>query len=347
MTHHSRGDLGGNRAAFSLPAMLGGPIDSSPDVLTLRWLGTANFEVNAGGRVFLLDCHYDRGPRMRPIGFAPQDVVRASEIFIGHPHYDHISDAAAVAQRTGASVIGHPIASDVVVREGLNPKQTQGYRGLGEGDVVEFGEYRVRILHGFHLMADEDLPDPRPNVQALGEVRRQWEADLGPLTPEEQAHHDAVRARGSMDKAVLEEATLCLIFEFGDFRLVYRDSAGPISSEEQAFFEKLGGVDAAIVGFIGRPLMRRQLDERTLPLIELYRPKVLLAAHHDDLYPMFLDMATEPLKMAVSHVLPETTTVTPVYLEPVRIHLPSARVLAPGEGYTRIRIDPRRRTDPR
>jgi len=46
---------------------------------------------------------------------------------------------------------------------------------------------------------------------------------------------------------------------------------------------------------------------------------------------MFLDMATEPLKMAVSHVLPQTKTVTPVYLEPVRIHLPSGRVLAPDE----------------
>jgi hypothetical protein len=77
--------------------------------------------------------------------------------------------------------------------------------------------------------------------------------------------------------------------------------------------------------------MRRQLDERTLPLIELYRPKILLAAHHDDLYPMFLDMATEPLKMAVSHLLPETTTVAPVYLEPVRIDMRSGRVLGPGE----------------
>jgi hypothetical protein len=90
-------------------------------------------------------------------------------------------------------------------------------------------------------------------------------------------------------------------------------------------------VDAAIVGFIGRPLMRRQLDERTLPMVDLYRPKVLIAAHHDDLYPMFLDMATEPLKMAVSHLLPTTTTVAPVYLEPVRIHMPTGTVLGPNQ----------------
>ncbi|HET7738743.1 MAG TPA: MBL fold metallo-hydrolase [Tepidiformaceae bacterium] len=331
MPSHTRRDLGGNRSAFSLPAMLGGPFERDPDVLSLRWLGTANFEVTVGGRVFLLDCFYDRGPRMRPIGFGPEDVVRATEIFIGHPHYDHISDAATVAQRIGAKVVGHPIASQVVIKEGLDPKLTMGFRGLGEGDLVEFGDYRVRILHGFHLLADADKPDPVPNIGKLREAREFWEDDLGPLTPEEQAHKAAVEARGSMEKAVLEEATMCMIFEFGDFKLVYRDSAGPVSAEEQAYFDSIDGVDAAIVGFIGRPLMRRQLDERTMPLVETYKPKVLLAAHHDDLYPVFLDMATEPLKMAVSHVLPDTHVVTPVYLEPTRIHMPTGRVLAANE----------------
>ena len=331
MAPHSRGDRGGNRAAFSTPAMLGGPVETRPDVLTVRWLGTANFELTFGGRVLLLDCFYDRGPRMRPLGFGPEDVVRADQIFIGHPHYDHISDAAHVASRTGATVIGHPIAAYIEMREGLPVRQTLGMTGLGDDDLVDLRDFRVRVLHGFHLMADEDEPDPRPNIDRLREARAAWEADLGPLTPEEEAHRAAVMARGSMDKRVLEEATLCIVFEIGDFRLVFRDSAGPISAEEQRYFSAGGGVDAAIVGFIGRPLMRRQLDERTLPLVELYRPKVLLAAHHDDLYPVFLDMATEPLRMAVSHALPDTTTVAPVYLEPVRIDMPSGRVLQVNE----------------
>lgn len=331
MAAHSRGDGGGNRAAFSTPVMLGGAPDPRPGVLSLRWLGTANFELTFGGRVLLLDCFYDRGPRMRPLGFSPKDVTRADQILIGHPHYDHISDAALVAGRTGATVIGHPIAAEVVINDGLPARQTLGVTGLGDGDVIELADVRVRFLHGFHLMADEDQPDPRPNIDQLRQAREAWEADLGPLTAEEAAHRGAVMARGSMDRRVLEEATMCIIFEVGDFRLVYRDSAGPISAEEQRYFDATGGVDAAIVGFIGRPLMRRQLDERTLPLVDLYRPKVLLAAHHDDLYPVFLDMATEPLRMAVSHRLPGTTTVAPVYLEPVRIDVTDGRLLAPDE----------------
>ena len=332
MVHRSSGDRSGNRAAFATPAMLGGPVESRPDIVSLRWLGTSNFEVSFGGRVVLLDCFYDRGPRMRPLGFGPDEVVRADQIFIGHPHYDHISDAAHVAGQTGATVVGHPIASRVITAEGLPERQTLSLAGMAAGgDSADFADYRARVIHGFHLLAEADQPDPAPNIALLRESREQWEGDLGPLTPEEEAHHAAVRARGSMDAAVLEEATLCIVLEIGDFRLAFRDSGGPISAEEHAYFEATGGVDVAIVGFIGRTLIRRQLDERTLPLIERYRPKVLMAAHHDDLYPVFLDMATEPLRMAVSHAVPGATTVAPVYLEPVRIDMSTARVLSPGE----------------
>lgn len=323
---------GGNRAAFTTPAMLGGPIDTHPDVLTLRWLGTANFEVTFRDSVLLLDCFYDRGPRMRPLGFSPEDVVRAQQIFIGHPHFDHISDAAQVASQTGATVVGHPIAADVVIEQGLPARQTLGVTGLGDGDFIEYPEFKVRVLHGYHLFSEQEpAPNPRPAVDALRVARGEWESDEPPLTPEEEEWSARVHAKGASNPRVLEEATMCVIFEFGDFKLVYRDSAGPISKEEAGYFSTVDSVDAAIVGFTGRPLMRRQLDERTMPMVELYRPKVLMAAHHDDLFPVFMDMATEPLKMAVSHALPGTTTVAPVYLEPVRIHMPTGRVLQPGE----------------
>ena len=266
MTHHSLRDRGGNPTAYSAPAMLGGPVDRRPDILTLRWLGTSNFELTFGNRVILLDCFYDRGPRMRPLGFEVGDVQRAHEIFIGHPHYYHISDAAQVAIRTGATVIGHPIAAEVVTQQGLSAEQVVKVTGLGEGDLLEFDEYRVKVIHGLHLGADEDQPGPQPNIQTLREARESWESDLGPLSPEEADHLEAVRARGSHDQRVLEEATMCMVFEIGGFRLVYRDSAGPVSQEERAYFSGISGVDAAIVGFIGRPLMRRQLDERTMPL---------------------------------------------------------------------------------
>ena len=112
MTSADRNRRGGNRAAFSTPAFLGGPLNTHPDILTLRWLGTANFEVTFGDNVLLLDCFYDRGPRKRPLGFTPEEVTRADQIFIGHPHMDHISDAAQVAGQTGPINAPAPLRDD-------------------------------------------------------------------------------------------------------------------------------------------------------------------------------------------------------------------------------------------
>src|SRR5258706_327351 len=104
------------------PALTGGPMP--PDgILAVRWLGTTNFELAYNEQVFLLDAYYDRGPRNRPIGFAPADVKRADVIFVGHAHFDHMSDAASVATRTGATVVGAPTVTETAVSLGLPPRQ--------------------------------------------------------------------------------------------------------------------------------------------------------------------------------------------------------------------------------
>src|SRR5262245_5094965 len=83
------------------PAAAGGPIAESQDVVVVRWLGTTNYELSYRGNVFLLDAYYDRVPKSHPIGVAVKDISKASAIFIGHAHYEHISDAAPIARQTG------------------------------------------------------------------------------------------------------------------------------------------------------------------------------------------------------------------------------------------------------
>jgi L-ascorbate metabolism protein UlaG (beta-lactamase superfamily) len=124
-----------------------------------------------------------------------------------------------------------------------------------------------------------------------------------------------------MAPEVMTEGTMCLVIDVDGYRIVYRDSGGPVSDEERAFFAASPGCDLAIVGFVGRPLVRRQLTEATMPLVQAYQPKVVVPCHHDDLYPLFIDMATEPLKMRVHEELPAAATVQPVYVEPVTIGL--------------------------
>lgn len=314
---------------YRRPVMLGGAANADPDVLTIRWYGTSNYELNFRDRVVLLDTFYDRGPRMRGLGFGPGEVVRADAVLIGHPHYDHMSDAAQVALQTGAPVVIHPLGADVLTRDGLDTSKIISVTGRGEGDVLEFGEFTLRVLHGFH--AELGHPEQRVSLQALIEARRVWDRDLPPVTDDEEAYAAAVRARGSMAPEVMTEGTMCLVIDIDGYRIVYRDSGGPVSEEERAFFTANPGCDLAIVGFIGRPLVRRQLKEATMPLVETYQPKVVLPCHHDDLYPLFIDMATEPLKMRVHEQLPEASTVQPVYVEPVTIGLKTG-IVSQGDG---------------
>jgi L-ascorbate metabolism protein UlaG (beta-lactamase superfamily) len=306
---------------YRRPAMLGGPASTDPDALTIRWYGTSNYELNFRDRVVLLDTFYDRGPRMRGVGFSPSEVTRADAVLIGHPHYDHMSDAAQVAVQTGAPVVIHPLGADVLTRGGVDPAKITSVTGLGEGDVLEFPEFTLRVIHGFH--AELGHPEQQVSLKALIEARQVWERDMGPVTADEEAHAAAVRERGSMAPEVMTEGTMCLVIDIDGYRIVYRDSGGPVSDEERAFFSANPGCDLAIVGFVGRPLVRRQLKEATMPLVETYQPKIVMPCHHDDLYPVFIDMATEPLKMRVHEELPAASTVQPVYVEPVTVGLKS------------------------
>jgi L-ascorbate metabolism protein UlaG (beta-lactamase superfamily) len=313
---------------YGRPAMLGGPPNGDSGALVVRWHGTSNYELDFHERVVLLDAFFDRGPRTRPLGFSAVEVTRADAILIGHPHYDHIGNAAEIAEKTGASVVVHPMGADVLVRDGLNAGQIIEALGRDGGESLEFPGFTVQVIHGLH--ADLTHSERQASLQALLDARMLWESDLGPLSPAEEAQQAEVKRRGISTPEVYTEATMCIVVDIDGFRIVFRDSAGPVSDEEREFFTRHPGCDLAIVGFAGRPLVRRQLAEATLPLIEAYQPRIVLPCHHDDLYPALTDMPTEPLKMAVRERFPDIKVLQPVYLEPIQIGLKN-RVAIVGE----------------
>jgi glyoxylase-like metal-dependent hydrolase (beta-lactamase superfamily II) len=95
-----------------VPAAMGGPTPGDKNSIVLRWLSTSNYELAFRDQVILLDAYFEQGPRSRPTGIVPGEVKKTDAIFIGHPHFDHISDVGPVAQRTNARVIGAPITID-------------------------------------------------------------------------------------------------------------------------------------------------------------------------------------------------------------------------------------------
>jgi L-ascorbate metabolism protein UlaG (beta-lactamase superfamily) len=314
---------------YSLPVSLGGSEHPDPGVVTLRWFGTASFELAFGDRVLLLDNYYKRSPRDRPLGFAVEDVTRADLLVIGHPHGDHVGDTAAVSRRTDASAVIAELGADFLLGKGVSADRIHSVTGRGEGEVLDYDDYTVRALHGFHLSVDL-TPERRENLQAFQQARAAVEADFyGAPTAEENTITSEMLGRGVHTPEVNTEATLTYIIDIGGFTIAYRDSGGAISDEERAFVAAHGGVDVAILSINGLPQVRQQLEDVFLPLVRLYQPKVLIPAHHDEMWgnlndgvglrKLFNDVATEPLKERVHDELPGTITVQPGLIEPVTI----------------------------
>jgi len=313
---------------YSLPVSLGGSAHPDAGVVTLRWFGTASFELAFGDRVVLLDNYYERPPRNRPLGFDVSDVTRADLLLVGHPHHDHVADTVRVSQQTGAKAAIAEIGADYLLSQGLPVGQIHRVTGRGEGEVLDYNDFTVRVLHGFHL--DIGLaPEQAAKWQALLQARADFEADFfGATTSEEDAAAAVIAARGVHTPEVITEATLTYIIDIDGFTIAYRDSGGAIGDEERAYVAAHGPVDVAILSINGLPHVAQQLEDVFLPLVELYQPKILIPSHHDELWTnfggaglrkLFADVSTELLKERVHDELPATITAQPGLIEPVTI----------------------------
>ena len=313
---------------YSLPVSLGGPAHPDAGVVSLRWFGTASFELAFGDRVLLLDNYYERPPRNRPLGFGVEDVTRADLLLIGHPHHDHVADTARVSQQTGAKAAIAEIGADYLLGQGLPAGQIHRVTGRGEGEVLDYDDFTVRVLHGFHL--DIGLtPEQAQKWQALQQARDAFEQDFfGIPSKEEDSLAATIAARGVHTPEVITEATLTYIVDIDGFTIAYRDSGGAISEEERAFAAAHPGVDVAILSINGLPHVGQQLEDVFMPLARLYQPKILIPSHHDELWTnfdgsglrkIFADVSTEVLKDRVHEDLPSTITVQPGLIEPVTI----------------------------
>lgn len=294
------------------PAAVGGPMPPS-GILALRWFGTSNFELAYNGKVYLLDTYYDRGPRNKPIGFSVPEVKRADAIFIGHAHFDHMSDAVPVSNQTGAPVIGAPTVAEAAAAMGLPSGKMVTVRG---GEVLKYPGFTVEAILARHsTLAPEVLKAFRGAIDVAG----------GEPTPEEKAAEDIILKRGTFDPKVITEGTIAYLFTFDNgFRLAFRNSAGSITDAERAVMQRVGKTDVAIIGYIGQYLAKRQIAS-TLPLIQLYNPRLYIPAHHDEIAGTFIDIGLEPLFMALRDQMPGTSHVAPLYREPVCMDLRKAR----------------------
>jgi L-ascorbate metabolism protein UlaG (beta-lactamase superfamily) len=114
----------------------------------LTWLGHASWQVKTGQHTILVDPFLDDSPTS-PVKAGEVD---ADAILVSHGHFDHIADAAKIANRTGATVLANfEIATWLAQQHGV--MNTLG-ANLGGSAGLPFG--RVKLTPAFH---SSSLPD--------------------------------------------------------------------------------------------------------------------------------------------------------------------------------------------
>lgn len=298
----------------------GGPVPPhNSDHAVLRWLGSVNFEICYRDQVFLFNNYYDKAPqslrgtwRYPDIGFRAKDVNRATAIFVGHAHFDHMADTAQVAKQTGAQVFCHTTVHDKLISQGLKSNQiTQ----IKKGDVFNFNGVNVEAVHMYHSALFNTIMPSESVDQYHNLMEKEW--GNPPLTEEQKSEIEAIRAKGSWDEDIKEYGTYGFLFTFGDnFTAFMYDSHNPVLTDSfKEVMKRQGSIDIGTVGYQGGTAER--LSEYVWPVVLAYKAKYLWPAHNDVTPPGRGHVATQHLAQVAKNTFPDRHTIISLYREPV------------------------------
>jgi L-ascorbate metabolism protein UlaG (beta-lactamase superfamily) len=287
----------------------GGPPPHNPYTLVVRWTGFSNFELTYRDKIILLDAFIDRGSNYPPLGFAAADVKHADLIIIGHGHFDHMADAASIAVRTGALVVGAPVTTEKLQSQAVPAAQIRTVTGK-HGEVLQFDGFTVEPILARHAQPDPTITEVMEN--ALNAIAPK-------PSPAQEAETRAIRARGTSDPRVIREGTLAYIITLDNgFRIAFRDSGGHPTDYERSAMTRIGGVDLALVA-LSAEFLPSLTAQRAMEHMTLYKPDVFMPAHHDAAFSGHAPLwrATEPVFQALKDANPNVVTVSRGYREPV------------------------------
>ena len=220
----------------------------APEKISLKWLGVVGWEIRVGKTTILIDPFLTRRRAERNSEWhtdegAVLEVVNGADyILIGHSHADHAGDAAFIAKKFGAKVIGSRTTANLMLSAGIDPAKLTAIRG---GEKLDLGDFSVQVVESLH-----GVPQGQYEVSETKEL-------LAPV-PRILGRH------------FVEGGSFVYLFTFGNRRVLHQSTANFVE-------EKLPGLnpDLALLAEPGRAYDLKNA-------LRALKPKTVIMHHFDD-----------------------------------------------------------------
>src|SRR5579859_1562571 len=284
---------------------------------TLKWLGTAGWELSDGNTVILIDPYISRILGPQPPGRAPykqlpgdtrklygwddvpaidtaevdSHVPKANFVLVTHTHYDHILDVPHIALKTHSLVIGTESTENVMRAYGVPEEQLITVRG---GEDYEFGAFSVRVIPSLHSPLDH---------------KRYFSSGTAP---------PGMKAPLTLLQMHPEGGTLAYLIRFHGHKILAFGGMNYIEREIQ-------GLEPDVVLAGAAPSRKEIYDYSRRLMRDLHYPPLVLPTHWDNFFAPY-GVSQQPSVDAVQSFVqeirvaaPNTKVIVPKYFEPISL----------------------------
>lgn len=218
--------------------------------VTLKWLGTAGWDIQIGQTKILIDPFLTRqqpvvSEEWKTDEQAVLNVISGADyIFAGHSHADHVGDIPFIAKRFGAKVIGSRTTVNLSLTAGVDKAQLTTISG---GEKLDFKDFSVQVIKSQHGVLTRD-----------GQKRQPRSAEIthplsGPI----------------LGKHFVEGGSYLYYFTFGKLSLLHQSTGNFVE-------ENLQGLEPEIA------ILAENGNYDWTEALKILRPKTVVVHHYDD-----------------------------------------------------------------